>query len=251
MTQSFWNKSVHYFNPTLGGNDFHKGIADNVLIAWPVMMDFAEKFTPQKEMRRVLDYGCGPGDLCHRLSAKNFDVTGIDFSEAMIEIAKKKYGKEISFYLGDSKKAKEIAAKNGKFDCVLASMVFQFIENIEEVATDITNSLSEDGVLCFAVHHRDWIQACMDTHNPLSQQPPNTTGIDQLMIELMPGQSVKTFNRSAETYNKLFGKLGFKKILEEYPPFTPEWIEKYHDNDEPVDIPQFMILGYKKSANQK
>lgn len=41
---------------------------------------------------RVLDLGCGPGELIRDLTRefKNLDVTGLDFSERMIEISKER-----------------------------------------------------------------------------------------------------------------------------------------------------------------
>lgn len=38
----------------------------------------------------IVDLGCGSGILAKNLTAKNYDVTGVDFSKEMISIAKKK-----------------------------------------------------------------------------------------------------------------------------------------------------------------
>src|SRR5215510_97079 len=38
---------------------------------------------------KILDAGCGAGIPITQLLAKHFDVTGVDFSEAQIELAKK------------------------------------------------------------------------------------------------------------------------------------------------------------------
>ena len=48
--------------------------------------DFIELLS---QAARVLDAGCGAGIPISRLLAEHFDVTGVDFSEAQIELAKK------------------------------------------------------------------------------------------------------------------------------------------------------------------
>jgi len=48
--------------------------------------DFVELLAPHA---KVLDAGCGAGIPISRLLAERFDVTGVDFSEAQIELAKK------------------------------------------------------------------------------------------------------------------------------------------------------------------
>lgn len=50
-------------------------------------VDFIEKVAPQKDYGTVIDYGCGPGLYCERLSKRGYDVTGIDFSENSIQYA--------------------------------------------------------------------------------------------------------------------------------------------------------------------
>lgn len=72
---------------------------------------------------KVLDIGCGFGDLYFYL--KNFnlniDYTGIDLNPNFIEIAKNNCGNNCNFIVGDINKI-----KNQKFDWVVASGIFNF-----------------------------------------------------------------------------------------------------------------------------
>ena len=52
----------------------------------------------------VLDLGCGTGSLTELLAAKGYDMTGVDFSEEMLEIAmekKRQSGYDILYLLQD------------------------------------------------------------------------------------------------------------------------------------------------------
>ncbi|MBA2878899.1 class I SAM-dependent methyltransferase [Anoxybacillus ayderensis] len=54
--------------------------------------------------KRMLDLGCGTGELALRLAEKGFDVTGIDVSEQMLAIAQMKAqerGVDLSFFQQD------------------------------------------------------------------------------------------------------------------------------------------------------
>ena len=79
---------------------------------------------------RVLDIGCGTGDLIialARLSANDAELTGIDYSQPMLEIAARKAAhlqpeKKISFVHGD---VANLPFPDGHFDCVGISFAFR------------------------------------------------------------------------------------------------------------------------------
>jgi 2-polyprenyl-3-methyl-5-hydroxy-6-metoxy-1,4-benzoquinol methylase len=68
-------------------------IADQYLAARTIdsedvrlLSDFMDLLSPNS---KVLDAGCGAGIPITKTLAKQFDVTGVDFSEAQIELARK------------------------------------------------------------------------------------------------------------------------------------------------------------------
>ena len=54
------------------------------------MLEHTEKELSLNSFQTILDVGCGTGALCAVLSAKGFQVTGIDPAEKMLNIAKQK-----------------------------------------------------------------------------------------------------------------------------------------------------------------
>lgn len=79
---------------------------------------------------KVLDLCCGTGDLVidlARLAQSNLELTGVDYSQPMIEVATKKVKtlagrRKISFTCGD---ATDLPFPDGYFDCIGISFAFR------------------------------------------------------------------------------------------------------------------------------
>ena len=78
--------------------------------------------------RRVLDLACGTGDLAitiAQLAKSDIEITGLDFSQPMLDIARQKAkdaGQNIKFISGD---AVNLPFPEGHFDCVGISFAFR------------------------------------------------------------------------------------------------------------------------------
>src|SRR3989338_5739734 len=68
--------------------DYYK--ADLPKVDWLKSAAVQEFFKRLKKGARVLDIGCGPGNKTKELIQRGYKVTGIDFSESMIEIARRR-----------------------------------------------------------------------------------------------------------------------------------------------------------------
>jgi len=89
--------------------------------------------------KRVLDFGCGKGDLCGFLKEKsvNTDYCGIDVNKNLIELAKGKYP-DVEFLCADIDEAEIKRA----FDVVIVCGVFNLrIAGIEESMKGILKNL--------------------------------------------------------------------------------------------------------------
>lgn len=94
---------------------------------------------PQKG-ERILDLGCGTGDLAYQIHALGADVLGLDSSEKMIEQARKKYP-YLSFYEAN---ALNLHFEN-EFDAVFSNAVLHWIKPPEQVLEGIYKALKKGG----------------------------------------------------------------------------------------------------------
>src|SRR5690242_2628343 len=107
-------------------------VADNMLIAWPVVLAFLKKNAPKGKKLHVAEYGCGGGGFANKLNSLGYQVTGIDSSTEMVNIANASYGSQIKFLVGDSSLLQNL----GSFSIITSIMTLPFIEDIEKVIDD-------------------------------------------------------------------------------------------------------------------
>ena len=113
-------------------------------------IEFADRFlSVLPPHASILDIGCGPGVKSEYISSKGFRVTGMDFSEKMIEIAKREV-KGVDFFTGD---IYDLDLYQNKFDGIFAQAVLLHIpkEKVTEVLEKFKNKLNPNGILCLAV----------------------------------------------------------------------------------------------------
>ncbi len=90
----------------------------------------AAKACLEGKPRRILDLGCGTGDLAismARLAENNVKITGLDYSLPMLELAREKAvkanaGERVRFIHGE---ATSLPFPNAHFDCVGISFAFR------------------------------------------------------------------------------------------------------------------------------
>lgn len=89
----------------------------------------------------LLDYGCGTGLISFNLSQGVGTVVGYDSSLQMLEVFNSKI---------DSNKIlskNTLESYNNHFDCVVSSMVFHHIMNLDEALDDVYRIMKVDGKL--------------------------------------------------------------------------------------------------------
>ncbi|MEJ2377601.1 MAG: class I SAM-dependent methyltransferase [Pseudolabrys sp.] len=95
--------------------------------------------------QRILDVGCGDGELACELAARGAIVTGIDSSNAMVEAAKNRaaqQGAEIAFQVS---RAEDLPFLDDQFDIVTAVTILCFTRDATPVFQEIARVLRPGG----------------------------------------------------------------------------------------------------------
>ncbi|RLF45875.1 MAG: hypothetical protein DRN17_01645 [Thermoplasmata archaeon] len=103
------------------------------------------KIADRHKCGRIVDLGCGTGSQCVLLHNKKFDVTGIDLSSKMLEIARKKNA-EISFLQRD---ITSTGFPDSHFDCAIISFVLHMNseKNERKILNEAKRIIRHDGMI--------------------------------------------------------------------------------------------------------
>lgn len=125
-----------------------KGVNANDLIEIPNF----RKLVPNVTGKRILDLGCGYGEnsKCFKELGASY-VLGIDISNHMIDEAVNKNSAQGVCYKVMS--MEDISDINEKFDIVISSLAFHYVENFKKLIRDINNLLVDGGTLIFSQEH--------------------------------------------------------------------------------------------------
>lgn len=95
--------------------------------------------------RRVLDLGCGDGELACELAARGAIVTGIDSSPAMIEAAKERAAQQGADVAFEEAGADDLPFPADDFDVVTAVTILCFVQDATPVFREIARVLRPGG----------------------------------------------------------------------------------------------------------
>lgn len=115
---------------------------------------------------RVLDVGCGDGQVARALAAAGCAVTGIDPTARNLEVARERGGGPE--YVEGA--ADDLPFPDAHFDAVVACLVFEHIDDVDAAIAEVARVLRPSGRFAFFLNH------------PLLQTP-GSGWIDDHMID--------------------------------------------------------------------
>ncbi|HVZ74259.1 MAG TPA: methyltransferase domain-containing protein [Polyangia bacterium] len=103
--------------------------------------DLVELLAPRAG-ERVLDVGCGTGELTAAIAARGASVTGLDFSDDMLASARAKQP-GLTFVAGD---AQDLPASfTGAFDAVFSNAALHWMPRMDDVVAGVARALTPHG----------------------------------------------------------------------------------------------------------
>jgi len=119
------------------------------------MLDEVIKEVPIKGDLKILDAGCGTGNLLKKISQISFNskFVGIDSSEEMLNRAKKKFFTNPSVALRHADLDKELEFLDGSFDSIVSSNALYALKDPKKIISEFHRLLKPQGKLVFTNPH--------------------------------------------------------------------------------------------------
>jgi SAM-dependent methyltransferase len=188
------------------------------------------------EAQKVLDFGCGGGDVTAMLAEKYELVEGCDPSPAMLDISSRGYP-AITFFEWDA--TKPLENKTGYYDAIFSKLAMHFVQNLQPVANQLFAVLRPNGSLVFSVPH-----PISTVHKIKSasywQQTPYPSEIGSYGIH------ITMIHRSLQDYVKPFINSGFVLIATDEPQIPDEIARKYNVTKNDRAVPKRVIFKFIK-----
>jgi SAM-dependent methyltransferase len=103
--------------------------------------------------KRVLDAGCGEGYLCRKLARLGARVTGVDYSEEMLAMARERTDPALGIrYLHGNCEHMDFLDP-GSFDLVVSSMMLMDLGDHEAALSSMHRALVAGGILVLSIAH--------------------------------------------------------------------------------------------------
>jgi len=112
-----------------------------------------KKITSFKRRGRILDVGCGSGELLSHLKERVWEVYGVDTSEVAYKLAKRKIGQRVF-----NCELKDCQFVDQYFDVITLNHVLEHMLDPNEELRNIHRILKDDGVLLLSTPNIDSLQ---------------------------------------------------------------------------------------------
>ena len=206
---------------------------------------------PDLKDKTILDLGCGFGEHCKRFvesGAKK--VIGIDISEKMLEIAKQENADSKITYI--NMPMENISKLNDKFDIVVSSLAFHYVQDFSGVVKNIYDMLNENGVFLFSQENP--LCTCFSGGNRWTKDENGNKLYINLSNYGIEGEresswfvdNVKKYHRTFSSIINTLIETGFtiEKMIEPLP--TEDLLKKYPEYKDLFHKPDFLLVKVRK-----
>lgn len=206
---------------------------------------------PNLKDKTILDLGCGFGEHCKGFvesGAKK--VIGIDISEKMLEIAKQENADSKITYI--NMPMENIFELTEKFDIVISSLAFHYVEDFAGVVKNVYNLLNENGTFIFSQEnplctcHSGGQRWTKDENGNKLYLNLSNYGIEGERGSTWFVDDVKKYHRTFSSIINTLIETGFKieKLIEPLP--TEDLLKKYPDYKDLFHKPDFLLVKCTK-----
>lgn len=207
---------------------------------------------PELKGKRVLDLGCGFGEHCKQFIEQGAQkVVGIDISEKMLAVAQKENANPNISYI--NMPMENIGELDEKFDVVVSSLAFHYVEDYAGVVKNIYNLLEKEGIFIYSQEnplctcHSGGDRWTRDEKGNKIHLNLRDYGIEGERESVWFVDNVKKYHRTFSTIINTLINAGFsiEKMIEPLP--SEEILANYPDYQDLFHKPDFLLLRVKKN----
>lgn len=119
----------------------------NEVLEQPAM----QALLPDVTGKRILDLGCGAGELCQALCSRGAtEVVGVDLSARMLALANATPHESIVFY---NQAIEDFHAPEESFDLIVSSLTLHYVRDFQQVVSRIACWLRQGGHFILSMEH--------------------------------------------------------------------------------------------------
>jgi SAM-dependent methyltransferase len=196
---------------------------------------------------RVLDLGCGEGQVARRVAALGAEVVGVDPTGAQLATARARGGGP--HYVRAA--AEAVPLGDGSFDAALSCLVFEHLDPFEPAVAEVARVLAPGGRFALFLNH------------PLLQAPGSGWVIDHIldeqywrvgpylpddhaMEEVAPGVDLPFMHRPLYRYVNELASHGLLIERVEEPPPALGFLARAPEYTDAATIPRLLLLVTRK-----
>jgi SAM-dependent methyltransferase len=207
---------------------------------------------PRLANKRVLDLGCGFGWHCrYAVSQGAREVVGIDISRRMLDEARKRTDPaEPVRYLQMA--IEELNFPADRFDVVISSLAFHYLESLESLYRSIHDCLSKRGDLVFSAEHPIFTSSeGQDWHHEKKSRlhwPVDNYYHEGWRRTRFLEENVVKYHRTLTSYVDGLLKAGFQLTAFTEPLPDESLLEGNAEMEDELRRPMFFIISARKKA---
>ena len=236
-----WDKLSGTFDTHKNAPEIDPAAADNILIAWPVLLQGIATVQPSGEGLTAFDFGCGTGSFAQALHARGYRVSAADTSEKMILCAKAHLGETIVFHVASADVATTLS--DAPFALITSVMALPFIHPIEATLDALDRALRPRGVLAFVVFNPDFIRSNTGAGGLFLET--TTPSHPTMRFMVMEDMRIPVYARTANEYDAMLKRRGYERVLCRRPRFTRAFLDRY-PQEVNTRFSEYLILVYRK-----